>query len=138
MFTHQRINVFHEEEDRVDVWSVLKPADKKPISTQRERRLRARDLGNSWDDLNRLIWPGLMENFLFDAAHHPGLIGLVNKVEFQFFLLARFFSRFGVAGDLGLSIGAKKVQIDRIKNDTASRRVEPSIRDMFASKVAPA
>ena len=109
MFTHQRINVFHEEEDRVDVWPVLESADKKPISTQRERGLRARDLGNSWDDLNRLIWPGLVEKFLFHAAHHPGLIGLVNKIEFQFFLLARSFSRLGIARDLGLSIRANKV-----------------------------
>ena len=48
------------------------------------------------------------EKLLFHAAHHPGLIGLVNEIVFQLFL-PRLFSRLRVVGDLGLSIGAKKM-----------------------------
>jgi len=90
-------------------WRVLEPADK---SQSRRSANGVFEPGTSTivetisTDLSGLAFA---EKLLFYSAYHPGLIGLVNKIVFQLFVLPRLFSRLRVVGDLSLSIGAKKM-----------------------------
>src|SRR5439155_26274336 len=58
---YQRINFFHEKENSINIRRMLKSANKKKISTQRERCGRPGNINNVGDDLDGFVWPFFLQ-----------------------------------------------------------------------------
>ena len=76
-----------------------------------------------------------MKQFLFSRTYNPCLVRLIDQLVFEVAFFLGLPLQFRISNEVRLAVLAEKMQVDRVKDDPALRRVLPDIADVFSGKV---